>query len=53
MPGAFQNINKAAVNNAKKNSKSPYSVLLFNMNTSDMELKIAILTFCNGMILKC
>jgi hypothetical protein len=53
MPGAFESINKAAINNGRKYNRSPYAVLLQALAVNDQDLKINILTFINWMIFKC
>ena len=53
MQGAFDNINKAAINNSRRNNKSPYSVFLNALGYNDLDLKINVLTLINWMIFKC
>jgi len=53
MKGAFDCINRAAVNVARRASQSPYSTLLSCLAASDLELKIGVLTLVNWMLFKC
>ena len=53
MPGSYDSINKAAINNAKRNNRSPYAVLLNALSYNDSDLKINVLTFINWMMFKC
>jgi len=53
MNTAYDNITKAAINNGRKNNRSPFILLITSMQTNDIELKIAILTLINWMFFKC
>eukprot|EP00347_Sterkiella_histriomuscorum_P022668 403337606 len=53
MKGAFQCINKAAINCARRANQSPYATLLNSLSINDLELKINILTLINWLLFKC
>jgi len=53
MKGAYSYINKAAINTARRLNQSPYANILNALSTSDIEMKISILTLINWLIFKC
>ena len=53
MKGAYTYINKAAINTARRLNQSPYANILNALSTSDIEMKISILTLINWLIFKC
>ena len=53
MKSAFQCINKAAINTARRVNQSPYANLLNSLGLPDIDLKINILTLINWMMFKC
>lgn len=53
MKDAFDCINKAAVNTARRANQSPYNTLLACLSLNDLELKIGVLTLINWILFKC
>ena len=53
MRGAYDCINKAAINTARSKNQSPYANLLNSLAINDIDLKISILTVINWMLFKC
>jgi hypothetical protein len=53
MKGAFDCINRAAVNTARRANQSPYATLIACLTLSDLELRINVLTLINWILFKC
>lgn len=53
MKGAFDFINKAAVNSARRSNNSPYSTLMACLAVTDLEMRIGVLTLINWLLFKC
>lgn len=53
MRGAFDCINKAAVNTARRSNQSPFANLLNALSINDIDLRISILTLINWLLFKC
>lgn len=54
MKNAFTYLNRSAVNTARRSSNSPYSTLLACFSvTTDLELRVQVLTLINWMLFKC
>jgi hypothetical protein len=52
MKGAFDCINRSAVNTARRTNSSPYSSLISCLALNDLDLKIGVLTLINWLLFK-